>query len=250
MRAPGGCPWDAEQTHESIRTSLIEETYEVVEAIDKKDAELLCEELGDLWLQIIMHIEMEREVGRFSEREVLSGICRKLIRRHPHVFGDVVVGSSEEVLRVWDAVKQTEKKREGITGAMRALPPGLPALIRARKIASKADREGFAYPDDRAAFAKIEEELDELREAATAAEQTAAVQATPEESEEFGDLLFSAVAWARRRGIDAEAALSAACDKFIDRFSRLEAMEKEDIGRISREKLAADWEKVKKSPKI
>ena len=219
LRGPGGCPWDAEQTHESIRRNLLEEAYEAAEAIDEKNPVHLCEELGDVLMQVIFHADIEADAGRFDLNDVADMSVKKLISRHPHVFGDVAVSGSDEVLQNWDVIKRAEKKHETVADSLSAVARSLPGLWRAEKIQKKAAKVGFDWPDLAGAMDKLREELGELAEAA---------EGKPEElghiREELGDLLFSAVNVGRFLDIDPEDALHAACDKFTVRFTRLEAM--------------------------
>ena len=210
LRAPGGCPWDREQTHESIRNDLIEETYEVIEAIDKKDPALLREELGDVLLQVAMHAEMEREEGRCTFDDVANDVCKKMIHRHPHVFGDVKADTSEQVLSNWEVIKSEEKKRESVTDKLNAIPRQFPALMRAQKVGKKASMLDF--PDAVSVAAKVEEELAEVRAAMASGDEA-------QIAEEMGDLLLSVTSLSRKLHVNAEMALSAATDKFIARFA-------------------------------
>ena len=214
LRAPGGCPWDAEQTHQSIRRNFLEEAYEAVEAIDEDSPEHLEEELGDVLLQVVMHARMEEEAGRFNLDGVADGICKKLIYRHPHVFGDVSVSGTGEVLSNWEALKRKEKGQATNTDALEAVARSLPALWRAEKVQKKARKAGFDWPDVSGALDKLSEELSELKEAVANGGNVA---------EELGDLLFSAVNAARFLKVDPEDALNGATDKFIGRFRRVEA---------------------------
>ena len=214
LRAPGGCPWDAEQTHQSIRRNFLEEAYEAVEAIDEGSPEHLEEELGDVLLQVVMHARMEEEAGRFNLDGVADGICKKLIYRHPHVFGDVSVSGTGEVLSNWEALKRKEKGQATNTDALEAVARSLPALWRAEKVQKKARKAGFDWPDVSGALDKLTEELSELKEAVATGGNVA---------EELGDLLFSAVNAARFLKVDPEDALNGATDKFIGRFRRVEA---------------------------
>ena len=166
LRAPGGCPWDAEQTHQSIRRNFLEEAYEAVEAIDEGSPEHLEEELGDVLLQVVMHARMEQEAGRFDLDGVADGICKKLIYRHPHVFGDVAVSGTGEVLSNWEALKRKEKGQATNTDALEAVARALPALWRAEKVQKKARKAGFDWPDVSGALDKLSEELEELKTAA------------------------------------------------------------------------------------
>ena len=214
LRAPGGCPWDAEQTHQSIRRNFLEEAYEAAEAIDEGSPEHLKEELGDVLLQVVMHARMEEEAGRFNLDGVADGICKKLIYRHPHVFGDVSVSGTGEVLSNWEALKRKEKGQATNTDALEAVARALPALWRAEKVQKKARKAGFDWPDVSGALDKLSEELSELKEAVANGGNVA---------EELGDLLFSAVNAARFLKVDPEDALNGATDKFIGRFRRVEA---------------------------
>jgi len=216
LRSEGGCPWDREQTHESIRRNLLEEAYEVCEAIDEKSAEHLREELGDLMMQVIFHARIEEEQGRFDLDDVADGACKKLILRHPHVFGDVTVASSEEVLRNWDAIKRLEKAQRTASDAVDSVAKTLPALWRADKIQSKAAKAGFDWAETADALAKLREELGELEETVRAGDQEAV-------DEELGDLLLAAVNVSRFTHTDPEMALHAACDKFSARFRAVES---------------------------
>lgn len=213
LRRPGGCPWDREQTHESIRRNFIEEAYEAVEAIDEKSPAHLQEELGDVLLQVVFHAQMEREQGGFSLDDVADGVCKKLILRHPHVFGGVRVADSAQVLTNWDAIKRVEKDQKTVTDSLNAVARSLPALWRAEKVQKKAAKAGFDWPDISGALDKLEEELAELRQALQSGEGV---------ENELGDVLFSAVNAARFAGVDPEQALTGSTDKFIRRFSGLE----------------------------
>ena len=241
LRDPGGCPWDREQTHESIKKNLIEETYEVIEAINKQDKELLLEELGDLLLQVVFHTEMETEKGGFTFDDVCNGVCQKLVERHPHVFGTVQADNAEEALSSWDAVKRQKKGQKKGSVPMLTIPRELPALMRADKVQTKAKKVGFDWPDVAGALDKLEEETAELKEA-IAAEK-------PEDiSMELGDLLFSAVNVSRFVGCDAEEALTASTDKFIARFQKLEALAAErgiDLETASLSEMDKLWDEIK-----
>ena len=245
LRAPGGCPWDAEQTHESIRKNLIEETYEVVEAIDKKDSGMLLEELGDLLMQVVFHAQMEDEKGVFNFDDVADGVCKKLIERHPHVFGEVEVSGVDDVLDNWDAIKRRKKGQKKGSEPMLSVPRELPALMRAAKIQQKASAVGFDWPDVSGAYGKIIEETQELRKAVESGVQDDVI-------EELGDLLFSVVNVSRFLKCDAEEALTAASDKFINRFIRVEQLAREngvDMEKASLEELDRLWNIVKSRDK-
>ena len=213
LRAPGGCPWDAEQTHQSIRRGMLEEAYEAAEAIDEGSPEHLKEELGDVLLQVVFHALMEQEAGRFDLDAVADGICKKLIFRHPHVFGEVSVSGTGEVLSNWEELKRKEKGQATNTDALEAVARSLPALWRAEKVQKKAKKAGFDWPDVSGALDKLSEELEELK--------TAVAEGTNVE-EELGDLLFSAVNVSRFVKVDTEEALNRATDKFIGRFRKVE----------------------------
>jgi len=215
LRSPDGCPWDREQTHASIRKNFIEETYEVCEAIDTDNRELLCEELGDVLLQVGLHTEMEIEAGSFGYEDVITGLCRKLILRHPHVFGEVKADTSEEVLTNWDAIKMDSKGYTTQTQSLRSVPAVFPALMRAQKLQKKAAKVGFDWPDAEGALRKLEEEIAELREA-VASGNACDINA------ELGDMLFSAVNVVRKLKRDAEELLTEASAKFVDRFEQME----------------------------
>ncbi len=214
LRAPGGCPWDAEQTHASLVPNLIEEAYETIDAIQRDDMAHLEEELGDLLLQVVFHSELAREAGRFDLDDVARGICDKLIRRHPHVFGDSTAGDADAVLRQWDEIKRGEKGT-GHRPYLYGTGKGLPALLRAAKLQKKAAKVGFDWPDEDGVLAKIREETGEL-EAAMEARDTAAIE------DELGDLLFSVVNLARFRKLDPEVLMAAANAKFEVRFDVME----------------------------
>ena len=211
LRSEDGCPWDREQTHKSIRQNFIEETYEVCEAIDNDDVALLREELGDVLLQVVFHSQMEEERGTFNLHDVADEICKKLILRHPHVFGEVTADTSAEVLVNWDEIKRKSKGHSTHTAAMDSVAKSLPALMRAEKIQSKARKVGFDWADFTGAEAKLLEELAELKEADEA-----------HRPEEAGDFLFAAVNVVRLFGVNSELALSRASDKFLRRFAGVE----------------------------
>lgn len=210
LLGPGGCPWDREQTHQSLRPFLLEETHEVLEALDAGDMMAVGEELGDVLLQILLHSEMARQAGLFDFGDVLSELTSKLIRRHPHVFGAVQVGGTSEVLRNWERIKRDEQAARGARpkGLLDGIPSGLPALAAAQKIGERAARVGFDWPDIEGVWSKVHEESDELRAAPA-----------EEREEEFGDLLFVLVRLASWMKLDAETALRAASAKFRRRFA-------------------------------
>ena len=214
LRAPGGCPWDREQDHHSIRGAVIEEAYEAAEAIDREDDAALCEELGDVLLQTVFHADIAEESGAFTFADVAGGICRKLILRHPHVFGDGQADTSGEVLTQWDRIKREEKGQRSAADTLKSVPVTFPALMRAAKVHKRAACAGFDWADDLSAFAKVKEELGEL--------EAAAGESPARAEEELGDLLFAAADIARRLHIDPELALTRATDKFIARFAKME----------------------------
>jgi tetrapyrrole methylase family protein/MazG family protein len=217
LRSDGGCPWDREQTHESIRPNVLEEAYEVADAIDSGDKDALCEELGDLLLQVVFHSRMEQEAGGFDFDDVADGICKKLIHRHPHIFADVKVGSAEEVLKNWDGIKKEEKGQQTFTDTLRSVPRAFPALMRAQKVQKRASRAGFDWRDVDGVLPKIAEEAGELAEACKRGD-------ADEIESELGDLLFSVVNLSRFLKVDSEQALAASTDKFIARFEQVEKM--------------------------
>ncbi len=207
LRAPGGCPWDREQTHQSLARHLLEEAHEALEAIDSGDSDRVRDELGDLLLQVVFHAEMAREGGTFDVDDVAQGMLAKLIRRHPHVFGTVEVDSASEVLVNWERIKSEEKGEHPVD---QEIPASLPALARAAKVQRRAAGFGFDWRSDTAAFDKIREELHELEEAA------------PDRAEEeLGDVLFAVAALARRLNVDPETALRKATRRFGERFERM-----------------------------
>jgi MazG family protein len=214
LRAPGGCPWDAEQTHASLITNLIEETYETVDTIQRGDHEHLKEELGDLLLQVIFHSELAEEAGRFNLDDVARGISDKLVRRHPHVFATSDAANTDAVLTQWDAIKRAEKGHESHP-YLHGVGKGLPALLRAAKLQKKASKVGFDWPDPSGIVAKIREELAELEQAMLQGDGTHI-------DEELGDVLFSVVNLARFRHSDPEVLMAAANSKFERRFAAME----------------------------
>lgn len=241
LRSPEGCPWDREQTHKSVRADFIEETYEVIEAIDTDDLDLLKEELGDVLLQVALHSEMESEKGTFNINDVCDGICKKLIIRHPHVFGNVNAETTDQVLKNWDAIKMQTKSQQTQTQAMESVSKALPSLMRSSKVQKKAAKVGFDWEKPEDALDKLMEECEELK---------AAIQNGDKENqiEELGDVLFSAVNVARLLKIDSEHALYDACDKFISRFSKVEALANErniDMKNASLSELDSLWDEVK-----
>lgn len=210
LRSPDGCPWDREQTHSSIRRNVIEEAYETAAAIDSGDAGELLEELGDLLMQVVFHTSIEQEAGGFSLDDVADKVCRKLIYRHPHVFGDISVSGADEVLRNWDELKRLEKKQATVGESLRSIPSSMPALMRAEKLQSRASKAGCDLLNPQEALNAAQEELG-LLFSGSGGENT------------FGRLYFYAVCAARLSGVDIERALSASCDSFIGSFEEAEA---------------------------
>ena len=239
LRAPGGCPWDREQTNESLLPAIIEEAYEVTEAV--KDEAHFREELGDLLLLVVMHAEIAREAGQFNIDNVIVEITDKLIRRHPHVFGESDARDAGAVLKQWEAIKRAEKK--DATHYLASLPKALPALMRAEKAQKKAARVNFDWRELSDVMAKVDEELEETKRAVASANNRMI-------ADEIGDLLFAVVNLARKCQLEAESLLQAATDKFVARFSEMEDRLRARSGRLgdaSLEELDAIWEEIKKA---
>lgn len=220
LRAPNGCPWDREQTHESIARNMIEEAYEAVDAIEQHDAMHLREELGDVLLQVVLQSQIAADAGEFTVADVCRDVNAKMIRRHPHVFGEVAAGSAEDVLSIWDNVKLAEKsaadaQAEEPEGLLDSVPVSFPALLQAYKISRKAVAAGFEWDTVEDVWAKVEEEIAEFKQACRSDDAQA-------KELEFGDVLFSLVNVARKEGIDAETALRATCRKFRERWAFME----------------------------
>lgn len=242
LRSPEGCPWDREQDHKSIRQNFIEETYEAIEAIDTEDSELLKEELGDVLLQVVFHSEIEQSQGGFNIDDVCDGVCKKLIVRHPHVFGDVVAETSDKVLANWDNIKMKTKSQKTQSDAIDSVAKSLPALMRSTKVQQKAAKVGFDWDDVNGAMEKVSEELSELKEA---------VKSSDKENihEELGDLLFAVVNVSRFLKEDSEKALYDACDKFAKRFRKVEELASEkniNMKEAGIEVLDELWDEAKK----
>lgn len=215
LRAPNGCPWDREQDHMSIRSNLLEEAYETLDALDSADSAKLAEELGDLLMQVLLHAEIARQQGEFDLRDVVLGISSKLVRRHPHVFGDVQADSPRQVLANWDEIKKNERPKD--QSILASVSLAMPALAYAQEVSERAARQGFEWPDVGGVVDKIKEEIQELAEASTPAEVI----------DEFGDLLFSLVQVARWKGFEAEDALRQANRKFRGRYQIVERLLRE-----------------------
>jgi MazG family protein len=255
LRGPGGCPWDREQTHTSLRPYLLEETYEVLDAVDSGVPDRLREELGDLLLQVVFHAQMAAEAGTFTIGDVVAGLAEKLVRRHPHVFGTARVSGAQAVVARWEEIKRDERAQAArpdahprgpdgtgepageTRGALDGLARTLPALMLAQHMQARAARAGFTWPDLRAAIDKVREELDEL--------ERAAAGGPPEHAaDELGDLLFTVANLSRYLGLDGELALRAACAKFSDRFTRLEGAVRaagRRLGEYTPDELRALW---------
>lgn len=265
LRDPkGGCPWDLEQTHQTLRPYLIEEAYEVLEAIEKGDDAELCAELGDLLLQIVLHAQLADEHGKFSINDVVSGITEKMIRRHPHIFGDVKVQSSQEVLHNWEAIKQTE--RQGNDGSkvsfLTGVPISLPALLRAQRLGEKAAKANFDWKSVAEVWKKVEEEMTELqrelniflspeKDAPESHSSTdPAVVLTQEQraclEHELGDVLFSLCQLSRFLGLSAEESLRACCKRFEARFQEMEREADGTLRELSEDELEELWQKAKR----
>ncbi len=240
LRAPDGCPWDRDQTHQSLRPYLLEETYEVLAALDSADQDALREELGDLLLQVVLHAQIASEYGNFSMGDVLLGIHDKLIRRHPHVFGDLDLDDKQKVLENWEKIKITEREQDGnkASGVLGGVSQALPALVQAEAYQERVNRVGFDWLNIQGVFDKIEEELAEVKEAVSPEEQEA----------EIGDLLFAVVNLARWIKLDAESSLRSASARFRKRFEDLESSvnaQGREVSNLTFEELNALWNSIK-----
>jgi tetrapyrrole methylase family protein/MazG family protein len=242
LRGPGGCPWDREQTRASLKAYLIEEAYEVLEAIENGQADALEEELGDLLFQVVFHAEIAREQGEFDMADLLRRLAAKMVGRHPHVFGSATVDTPREALAQWEAIKGREAEAAGRRrSVVDGVPRALPALLRAQRLSSKAARVNFDWPDARAAWAKVEEEMREAGEALGAGD-------TSRFAEELGDVLFSLVNVARLSSLDAEDVLQAANEKFRRRFTAMEAdlnARGASVAGAGAEELERAWDRTK-----
>jgi tetrapyrrole methylase family protein/MazG family protein len=242
LRAPDGCPWDREQTHRSIAKNMLEEAYEAVHAIETDDVAEIREELGDVLLQVVLHAQIAADDGEFTIDDVVSEITAKIVRRHPHVFGDAEADNAAQVLRTWDTIKATERasKRQGL---LDTVPEGSPALMQAANISRKAVSAGFEWETLDGVWEKVHEEIDELK---------ATEPGSPEAADEIGDVLFSVVNLARKQGIDAETALRGTCEKFRRRWSAMEdasATAGRDVSDLSLTEQEALWQEAKRAEK-
>jgi MazG family protein len=243
LRAPGGCPWDAEQTHESIKPYLIEEAYEAVEAIESGSDAELCDELGDVLLQVVFHAEMASERGAFDADDVARALCEKLVRRHPHVFAEITVESSAEVAANWATIKAAERtaKTDAPTSVLQGVPRALPSLLRAHRLGRKASSVGFDWPSSAGARAKIDEELAEVEDAIRNGDRDAV-------GRELGDLLFAVTSYARLLDHNAETVLRETLIRFEERFRALEEDLRRrglDVAEVDPRELDAAWESSK-----
>ncbi|WP_055665253.1 nucleoside triphosphate pyrophosphohydrolase [Desnuesiella massiliensis] len=245
LRGENGCPWDREQTHESLKKYLIEECYEVIEAIDEQEDNKIIEELGDVLLQIVFHAAIAKEEGFFNIMDITKAICDKMILRHPHVFGEKTVKNSEEVLENWDNIKKKEKGIESLTEEMRSIAKSLPAMLRAEKIQNKAKKVGFDWDNVEDAMNKILEEFNEVKDVYKGENKAKIL-------EEIGDLLFACVNVARFLNISPEEALNSTNEKFISRFNYIEEFAKKsgkDLCRMTLEEMDEIWNISKKTEK-
>ncbi len=242
LRGPDGCPWDREQTPTSLKPFLVEEAYEVLEAVESGSSDSLVEELGDLLFQVIFHAQLAQERGDFTMRDVLDRLAAKMIRRHPHVFGGGTIETAREALRQWEAIKRSEAERDGRhPSVLEGVPRSLPSLLRAQRLQAKAARIGFDWPAAVAAWEKVREELQEMDEVISGGDRARI-------AEELGDVFFSLVNVARLSGLDAEEALQGAIEKFRRRFTHVEV----DLGArakaggpVTADELERFWEAAK-----
>ena len=238
LRSPDGCPWDKVQTHESIKKSMIEESYEAIDALDSGDDKAFANELGDVLLQVVFHSQIAKERGAFDFDDVINEICTKLVTRHTHVFGEEHAGNEEEALTNWEKNKKKEKGLENYTAMLNDVPHYYPALMRAEKVQKKAKGVGFDWQEISDVYDKVYEEIDELK----------AAKNTEDIEEEYGDFLFAAVNLGRFLNVTPEIALAKASDKFIKRFSKMEeeaVKENKDLADMSLEEMDKLWDKIK-----
>jgi len=242
LRSENGCPWDREQNHDTLKKYMIEETYEVLEAIDLKDKDKLCEELGDLLLQVVFHAQIAREQEEFTMDDVITGICRKMILRHTHVFGEVKADTADDVVVNWEEIKKKEKGMKSQTEVLKSVPSNLPALMRSYKVQQKAAQVGFDWDNIEDAFSKVLEEIDELKDVYKSKD-------VERIKDELGDALFSIVNLSRFVKVQPELALTGTINKFIERFEFIEK-EAAKAGKILQEMSLAEmdelWNKAKR----
>lgn len=242
LRSPGGCPWDREQDHKSLKRYLIEETYEVLEAIDEENPAKLCDELGDVLLQVVFHAQIAKENGRFDMSDVVHGVSSKMINRHPHVFGEAEAETPDDVMEIWEKVKKKEKGQETQTKVLKSVPGNLPSLMRSYKVQEKAAQVGFDWDKPEDAFQKVEEEVQELKKACESGNQA-------EIEEELGDLLFAVVNVSRFYKVQPELALAATINKFIKRFEYVEtrsAQQGKSLENMTLAEMDALWDECKR----
>jgi tetrapyrrole methylase family protein/MazG family protein len=242
LRSPGGCPWDREQNHKTLKRYLIEEAYEVLEAIDEENPEKLCDELGDLLLQVVFHSQIARENGQFTMEDVIHGICVKMVNRHRHVFGGEEAETPDDVMDIWEKIKKDEKGFKTQTQVLKSVPANLPALMRSYKVQQKAAQVGFDWDDINDVFLKVKEETEELEKAWKEGNKDNI-------REELGDLLFAVVNISRFMNVQPELALSATVNKFIKRFEYVERKADEsgnDLNDMSLKDMDALWDEAKK----
>ena len=239
LRGENGCAWDRAQDHHSIRNNFLEEVYEAIEAIDNEDSVLLREELGDVLLQVVFHSAMEEEEGRFDFDDVANDICQKLVVRHPHVFGDVKADNAEDALKSWDAAKAQTKGQKTNSEKLLSVAKTLPALMRSQKVQGRAKKAGMDFESLSKTIENLKGEIEEL-------ENAIALGNAEQIKDEMGDVLFSAVNVSRFLDIEAEQALSDSCDKFVDRFTRVEEKLDRPMSEYSMAELDEVWKQIKK----
>lgn len=241
LRSESGCPWDREQTHESLKRYLIEETYEVLEVIDLNDKKRLCEELGDLLLQIVFHAQIAKEENEFSMEDVITGICKKMVLRHTHVFGQDKADTADDVVTNWEEIKKKEKGVKSQTEVLKDVPSNLPALMRSYKVQQKASQVGFDWDNVEDVFSKVSEEIDELKDVYKSKD-------VERINDEMGDVLFSIVNLSRFLKVQPELALTGTINKFIKRFEFVEKESKKagkTLSEMSLEEMDESWNKAK-----
>lgn len=237
LRGPQGCPWDKKQTHASLREHLLEESYEVLEALDESNTEKLCAELGDLLLQIVLHAQLGKEASEFDIGDVVEGINKKLLYRHPHVFGSTSAKDADEVLMHWEELKKKERQEDA--GMLDGVPKSLPSLAYSQSVQDRVARVGFDWPSDGGVIEKLAEEIAEFKQSGTKQERSA----------EFGDILFTLANYARRQGIDLESSLRQANHKFYRRFAHMEKLCRErklDLSKMTLDEQNVLWNEAKK----